>query len=137
MKNHFNEPNFVSDTDMASLISVLQDSKEYTSRQFIYFSGNKTAIAEEDLPTNFIKFQVYHNEPVSYDSFFFQISKDKEDMYIKPHIVVFYSPSGFKTFYTHYSTHFEQNIFEEFILSIKTIAIGKTTEKAIIDKLGN
>ncbi|CAI2372950.1 unnamed protein product [Moneuplotes crassus] len=134
LKNHFKEPKIVSDTDMLALISMLNDNEEEFEK-FIYFCGNKTAVSDKDLPEIFIKIQVYHNEPISFEKFVEDFSKQETEVNLNPDIIVFYSPSGFETFYNHFQ---EMKSCDDScpLDSISLISIGKTTEKAIKSKIG-
>ena len=88
---------------MANLIEILELTEEWDKYKYIYFCGNKTAISDKDLPQNIKKVQVYNNKPISFKSFKQQFPKNKDEEYIKPDITVFYSPSGFETFLSHYN----------------------------------
>ena len=84
MKILSHSPKIISDTDILTLIDLLSQDEGNIERHFIYFWGNKTALSDEDMPKNFLKWQVYHNEPAIYEYFWEQLPKDSYGEFIQP-----------------------------------------------------
>ena len=105
----YSEPKVVSETNFEELLEKFQTHESFPSTNYVYFWGDKQAISDEDLPSNIHKLEVYENSSISYDQFLDQLPKDENNNVIYPEICVFYSPSGFHTFMTHFEALAKSN----------------------------